>query len=169
MKCTALALLAVLLPVSAFGATTMTVCRIKANITDTDPKGANVRDAPGGKVIATLMNKADWIEVTITGQSGDWYEIGSALQEDSDGPHGDYNVFRGKGYVHKSTLGLSGLQGTAAIYAGHDEKSRAFGPIADGDQDAQLLGCWHDFYKIHIKEGTGWTKAVCLNERTTCP
>src|SRR6195952_4497020 len=131
MKRAAVALLAALVLPSTVVAAPLTVCRIKANITDTDPKGANVRATPGGKVIATLKNKADWIEVTITGQSGDWYEIGSALQEDSDGPHGDYNVFRGKGYVHKSTLGLSGLQGTAAIYAGHDEKSRAFGPIAD--------------------------------------
>src|ERR1700710_1486235 len=151
MKCTALALLAVLLPVSAFGATTMTVCRIKANITDTDPKGANVRDAPGGKVIATLMNKADWIEVTITGQSGDWYEISSALQEDSDGPHGDYNVFRGKGYVHKSTVGLSGWAGAASLYVDHDEKSRNMGPIVYTDEDTQLLGCWQDFYKVHIQ------------------
>ncbi len=163
----AFALLAMLLPASAM-ATPMTVCRIKANITDTDPKGANVRATPGGKVIATLTNKADWIEVTITGQSGDWYEISSALQEDSDGPHGDYNVFRGKGYVHKSTVGLSGLMAGASIFADHDAKSRAVVPLADGDQETQLLGCWQDFYKVHIQKGTGWTKTVCLNERTTC-
>ncbi|HEX4302099.1 MAG TPA: hypothetical protein VHZ78_04865 [Rhizomicrobium sp.] len=169
MKRAAMALLASLILPSAVVAAPMQVCRIKANIVDTDPNGANVRATPGGKVIATLKNKADWIEVTITGQSGDWYEISSALQEDSDGPHGDYNVFRGKGYVHKSTVGLSGLQGTASVYVGHDEKSGTVGPIVDGDQDVQLLGCWQDFYKIRIHEGTVWTKAVCLNERTTCP
>jgi hypothetical protein len=164
-----LAFLVVLLPIAAANAAPMQLCRIKANIVDTDPNGANVRATPGGKVIAVLKNKADWIEVTITGQSGDWYEISSALQEDSDGPHGDYNVFRGKGYVHKSTVGLSGLQGTASVYIDHDVKSRTVGPIVDGDQDVQLLGCWQDFYKIHIHEGTVWAKAVCLNERTTCP
>jgi hypothetical protein len=168
MKRVALALLAVLLPVSAFGATPMTVCRIKANITDPDPKGANVRATPGGKVIATLKNTADWIEVTITGQAGDWYEIASALQTDNDGPLGDHVVFRGKGYLHKSTLGLSGLMQGATIYGDHDLKSRALISNADGDQQADLMGCWQDFYKVHLQKGTGWTRTVCLNEHTTC-
>lgn len=169
MKRVATTILALLASVSAASAApATTVCRIKANIVDPDPKGANVRATPGGAVIATLKNKADWIEVTITGQSGDWYEISSALQEDSDGPHGDYNVFHGKGYVHKSTVGLSGLQSGASIYADHDTKSRVVVPLADGDQDAQLLGCWQDFYKVHLAKGTGWTRTVCLNERTTC-
>ena len=51
-----------------------------------------------------------------------------------------------------------------------DQRSRLFlvGAHAAGDQATQLLGCWNDFYKIHIKDGTGWTKGACLNENTTC-
>jgi hypothetical protein len=168
MKRVAVAFLAVLLSASAAGATPQTICRIKANIIDPDPRGANVRATPGGRVIATLKNTADWIEVTITGETGDWYEIVGALQTDNDGPRGDHAIFQGKGYVHKSTVGLSGLMQGATIYADHDLRSRVLITNADGDQAAQLLGCWHDFYRVHLQKGTGWTKTVCLNEHTTC-
>ncbi len=168
MKRVAMALLAAPILPSAVVAAPMQLCRIKANIVDPDPKGANVRATPGGKIVATLKNTADWIEVTITGQSGDWYEISGALQTDNDGPLGDHAIFHGKGYVHKSTVGLSGLMQGATIYADHDLKSRALITNADGDQEAQLLGCWQDFYRVHLQKGTGWTKTVCLNEHTTC-
>ena len=38
----------------------------------------------------------------------------------------------------------------------------------EGDQQAYLLACWGDFMKIRVKGGAGWTKALCLNQRTTC-
>src|ERR1700722_4849775 len=92
-------------------------CNAEVDITDTDPKGTNVRAAPGGAVVASLKNPtADgWIGVHVTGQLGDWYEIDRAKLIDADQPPGGKIVFQGKGYLHKSVLGVSGMQNGGAI------------------------------------------------------
>jgi hypothetical protein len=150
-------------------AVTPTACSITVAVTDEDPKGLNVRATPGGKVIAALIDNADWIELHVTAQVGDWYEIDRANQIDNENTSADDIVlWHGKGYVHKSTVGLSGLQQGTTIYADHDLKSPTLVKNADGDQKTDLLGCWKDFYKVRIKAGTGWTKEVCTNENTTC-
>jgi hypothetical protein len=144
-----------------------TTCNVIVDVTDTDPKGTNVRDAPSGKAIAVLAQPSgadDWIEVHVTGQSGDWYEIdGAKLIGDSV-----KSVFKGKGYLHRSVLGVSGLQQGTTIWADPDTRSRVIDPSAAGDQPVTLLGCSGDFLKVHVKKGTGWTKGVCTNQRTTC-
>jgi hypothetical protein len=89
------------------------VCNIMVDVTDTDPKGLNVRAAPGGKVIAALVNKADWIELHVVGQNGDWFEIDRANQLDNNRMGEDIVMWRGRGYVHRSTVGTSGLQNGA--------------------------------------------------------
>jgi hypothetical protein len=145
-------------------------CNAEVDITDTDPKGTNVRAAPGGAVIASLKNPtADgWIGVHVTGQLDDWYEIDRAKLIDADQPPGGKIVFQGKGYLHKSVLGVSGMQNGGAIYLDHDVKSGPLDLHAPGDQQVDLLGCWGEFLKVHVKKGTGWTKAVCTNMNTTC-
>ena len=144
------------------------ICSITVDVTDTDPKGLNVRAAPGGKIIATLVDKADWIELHVVGQSGDWFAIDRANQVDNNSMGEDIVIWRGHGYVHKSTIGLSGLQQGATIYADHDVKSRVLVKNAAGDQKVTLLGCWGAFYQVHVAKGTGWTREVCTNENTTC-
>jgi hypothetical protein len=145
-------------------------CNVDVDITDTDPNGANVRAAPGGAVIASLKNSTNdgWIGVHITGQIGDWYEIDRANLIDADLPPGGKIVFQGQGYLHKSVLGVSGMQSGGAIYADHDIKSSPVDLHAPGDQHVDLLGCWGEFLKIHVKKGTGWTKQACTNMNTTC-
>ncbi len=144
------------------------VCDVTVDVTDTDPKGLNVRAAPGGTVIAALVNKADWIQLHVVGQSGDWFEIDRANQLDNNRMGEDIVMWRGKGYVHRSTVGTSGLENGAVFYADHDEPAAWSSAMLLADLTTQLLGCWNDFYKIHIKDGTGWTKGACLNENTTC-
>jgi len=143
-------------------------CNVSVDITDTDPKGTNVRAAPSGAVIATLKNTAadGWIDVHITGQVGDWYEIDRAKQIDVEVD--PKIIFQGKGYLHKSVLGVSGMQNGAVIYTDHNIKSSPVDPHAAGDQQVDLLGCWGDFLKVHVKKGTGWTTGVCTNMLTTC-
>src|SRR5882762_9451993 len=87
-------------------------CDVNVDITDTDPKGTHVRAAPSGAVVASLSNPtADgWIAVHITGQLGDWYEIDRASLIDADLPPGGKTIFHAKGYLHKSVLGVSGMQ-----------------------------------------------------------
>jgi len=146
----------------------VTVCNVTVDVIDEDPKGTNVRATPGGKVLATLVSKADWIELHVSGQAGDWYEIDRADQIDTNAYDGTAPMWRGKGYVHKSIVGLSGLQQGATIYAGHDERAVVLVKNADGDQKTDLLGCWGKFYKVRIKQATGWTREACTNQNTTC-
>jgi hypothetical protein len=145
-------------------------CNVNVDITDTDPKGTHVRAAPGGAVIVSLKNPTidGWIGVHITGQFGDWYEIDRASLIDADLPPGGKTIFNGKGYLHKSVLGVSGMQNGGVIYADHDIKSSPIDLHAPGDQHVDLLGCWGEFLKIHVEKGTGWTKQICTNMNTTC-
>lgn len=144
-------------------------CNAKIDIIDTDPKGTNVRLAPGGSVMASLKNPGDgWIEVHVTAQTGDWYRIDEARLMQSDlPPHGKV-LFYGSGYLHKSVLGVNGMQNGGAIYSEHDTKSRPLDAHAAGDQKVDVLGCWGHFLKVRVAEGVGWTKDVCTNINTTC-
>jgi len=127
-----------------------------------------VRATPGGAVIASLKNPGEgWIDVHITAEDGDWFEIDGANLVDADQPGGK-SIFRGKGYLHRSVLGVSGMQNGGTIYADHDSKSRPVDPHASGDQRVDLLGCWEEFLKVHARKGTGWTKQACTNMNTTC-
>ena len=166
MKHAAIVLFVLGLTVPAHAA--MTACSVTVDVTDTDPKGLNVRAAPGGKIIATLVDKADWIELHVVGQDRDWFAIDRANQIDNNRMGEDIVMWRGHGYVHKSTVGLSGMQQGATIYADHDTKSRVVVTNAAGDQPTRLLACWQDFYRVQTGQGTGWTKNVCTNENTTC-
>ena len=142
-------------------------CNVTASVIDPDPKGTNVRKTPGGDVAATLRTPGDaddWIEVHIVGQSGDWFAIDRAdLVGDAS-----KTIYRGKGYMHRSVLGADGLINGEPIRADHDARSPQILASEDSDQQALLLACWGDFMKIRVKRGIGWTKALCLNQRTTC-
>jgi hypothetical protein len=145
-------------------------CNVSVDIIDTDPKGTNVRASPGGAVIASLSNpNADgWIAVHITGQIGDWYEVDRASLINADlGPDRKI-IFRGKGYLHKSVLGVSGMQNGGAVYGDHDVKSSPIDLHAAGDQKVEMLGCWGEFLRVHVRKGTGWTTQACTNMDTTC-
>jgi hypothetical protein len=145
-------------------------CSVNVDIIDTDPKGTHVRAAPGGAVITALKNPtADgWIGVHVTGRLGDWYEIDRANLHGADLPVDDKIIFHGKGYLHKSVLGVSGMDNGGAIYADHDTASAPVDLHAAGDQQVDMLGCWGEFLKVRVKKGTGWTKAACTNMNTTC-
>ena len=125
---------------------------------------------PGGAIIASLKNSSadGWIEVHLTGQINDWFEIDRASLIGADQPSVGKLIFRGSGYVHRSVLGVSGMQNGGTIYFDHDIRSNLVDPHAAGDQQVDLLGCWGEFLKIHVKAGTGWTKQVCTNMNTTC-
>ncbi len=141
-------------------------CNVTLDVIDTDPNGTNVRETPGGKVVGVLKQPTedDWIEVHVVGQSGDWFLIDKATRVGDE----EKTIFSGQGYVHFSVLGSYGLWNGMPIWIDHDENSRPVAGAAVGDQEVKFLGCWGEFAKIRAKEGTGWTKSLCLNARTTC-
>jgi hypothetical protein len=145
-------------------------CNVDADVTDGDPKGTNVRATPDGAIVATVTNPnvEGWVQVHITGQMGDWYEIDRAALVNPDFGREGKMLFHGKGYLHKSVLGVSGLDNDAKIYTAHDERSRPVDLHAPGDQKVNMLGCWGDFLQVRVKKGIGWTKQACTNMDTTC-
>jgi hypothetical protein len=144
-------------------------CNVDVDVTDTDPKGTHLRAAPGGRILKTLTASGDgWNAVHVVAQLGDWFEISQARLLDPALPSGEKLVFRGTAYLHRSVLGVSGLQNGATIYPVPDDRSRALEIAAPGDQSVDLLGCSGRFLKVHVAQGTGWTRQVCLNMLTTC-
>lgn len=144
-------------------------CDVTVDVTDPDPRGTNVRATPGGQVIGVLNTASDpsaddWIEVHVIAQAGDWFRIDRADLVGDDRK----TIFRGRGYVHRSVLGASGLQSHSQLRADHDDHSRLIAEDLAGDQDVRLLGCWGAFARIRVREGVGWTRTLCLNQRTTC-
>jgi len=140
-------------------------CSVEVDVTDTDPKGTNVRAAPSGAVVTALKNPtADgFIVVHLTAQLGDWYEIDRAKLIDASLPSGEKILFRGTGYLHKSVVGVSGMQNGGIVY-----RTDLVDPRAAGDQQVELLGCFGEFLKVHVKKGIGWTTQACTNMNTTC-
>jgi hypothetical protein len=106
--------------------------------------------------------------VHLTAQLGDWYEIDRAKLIDSTLPSGEKILFHGTGYLHKSVVGVSGMQNGGTIYRDHDIRTDLVDGHAAGDQQVDLLGCFGEFLKVHVKKGIGWTKAACTNMNTTC-
>jgi hypothetical protein len=146
-------------------------CNAEVDVTDTDPKGTNVRASPGGAVVTALKDSSSdgFIMVHLTAQLGDWYEIDRAKLIDSTLPTGEKILFHGTGYLHKSVVGVSGMQNGGAIYRDHDMRTDLIDGHAAGDQQVDLLGCFGEFLKVHVNKGVGWTKAACTNMNTTCP
>lgn len=141
-------------------------CDVKVGVIDLDPAGTHVRETPGGKIVATLRPSQgdDWIEVHVVGQAGDWFLIDHADEVGDDSTP----IFDRRGYMHRSVLGADGLVYGVPIRAGHAEASPRILASADLDQQVAFLDCWHDFMRIRVKGGIGWTKELCLNQRTTC-
>lgn len=144
-------------------------CSAMFDVTDQDPKGTNVRAAPGGAVIAALKNPGEgWIAVHLTGQTGDWFRIDRAVLIDAGGSTDGHVIFRGAGWLHRSVLGVSGMQSGGVIYKDHDGRDPKLKAHASGNENVVLLGCWGAFLKVRAKKGVGWTKAACTNMITTC-
>jgi hypothetical protein len=152
-----------------------TACDVRLNVHDPDPKGLNVRAAPGqapGAVIAVLKPDGEWTEVHAVAQSGPWLRIDGASTVDDDAPEGMRVVFRGNGWVHVSGLGISELttgDGTE-LRAGPSDGARLLKKIGPGDEPkrTRILGCSGPFLHVDADGLDAWTRRYCTNERTTC-
>jgi len=150
-------------------------CDITLNVHDPDPKGLNVRAAPGkppGKVVTALKPDGEWTEVHATGQVGEWLRIDSAATVDDDAPEGMREVFRGDGWVHVSGLGISELmtgEGTL-LRASPSDSAKLLKKIGPDDEPkrTRILGCSGKFIKVDADGLIAWTRQFCTNERTTC-
>jgi hypothetical protein len=150
-------------------------CDLRLNVIDPDPKGLNVRAAPGkpGRVIAVIPRADEWTEVHVVGQAGDWLLIDRAETVDDDAPEGMREVFRGGGWVHSGGLGISELatgEGTVLRAAPADDAAEVK-RIVDYDDEPmrkRVLGCRGTWLEIEADGQRAFTRTWCNNERTTC-
>jgi hypothetical protein len=168
MKISLISALLMLAPATACFAQTAArqACSVEVDVTDTDPKGTNVRSSPGGSVVTALKNPTEngWIVVHLSAQLGDWYEIDRASLIDNDVPPGGKILFQGKGYLHKSVVGVSGMQNGGIVYrtmtsgrphrsaCGRRPAGRAVGLLGRLPEGSCQEGRWLDQAGLHQHE-----------------
>lgn len=145
---------------------------VQAYIVDNDGPVTNIRNAPRGKVVATLPTDKSLV-VTLLSAKGEWWKIDDVVDQYGDDEM-EFVLRNSKtGYwIHRSLLWL-GIAGdpAGALRATPSAKGKAikipaepyFHPIA-------LKGKW---VKVVSTDGkcTGWIHRdrICFNPLTTCP
>lgn len=145
-------------------------CDLNAYVVDADPKGLNVRDAPGlnGKVIAVIPADSDGTVVhLVASDPGGWVRIDRA--ETVEGRV----VFENKrGWVSGNMLGIStrgyGTKGVR-LYPTAAAKGKSVGMIP-AEAEVRVAGCDGDRMKVRYKSLTGWLdrEAQCPSPVTNC-
>ncbi len=168
MKKTLLLLLVVMfLPVAA------SAQLAQAYIVDNKGDLTNIRNAPNGKVVATLPTSGAYVVTLISVKNG-WWKIDDEVEEYGDDPKTINLSGSRTGYwIHQSLLmATTAGVGFSKLYASPSPKSRV---VFKGDkylelQPIDIKGSW---LKMKSVDGnyTGWIQAdhLCTNPLTTCP
>ncbi len=137
-------------PLRIAEAQTSTKCDVKTYIEDRDPNGTNIRAAPDkdSKVLQRIKN--DDVIVRVTGFSDGWFEISAA--EDIGGD----TLFKGRGWIHSSLLGIGIAEGDARFYAQPKKNSRVLMRLKPEESAVKLIACQNDWVKIQTGGKTGW-------------
>lgn len=143
-------------------------CDFQAYIIDSDPKGTNVRDAPGGKIIATLPHRPDDPDIITVGVAGHKNKWLSVVLHDGR-----------KGWVFGELVGVSlrnyAPGDVAALRTRPSPDAPATGDIF-GDEEVSIIGGEGKWALVQYRhpEGrvlVGWLDPVkqCANPYATCP
>jgi len=138
-------------------------CDLEAYVVDPDPKGLNVRDAPGvnGKVVAVIPLDGDGTVVHLVASNPNgWVQIDRA--ETIEGRV----VFDKKGWVSGNMLGIAtrgyGTRGVK-LYPTAATKGKAVGTIPP-ESEVRVAGCSGDRMRVKYKSLNGW-----LDRESQCP
>lgn len=148
-------------------------CDVRAYVTDRDRRGLNVRSGPAKtfKAIGNLPKQGvEGIRVHITGASGEWVRIDSAVEEGADQ---ERTFFQGNGWVYAPMLGVSGIaitDGGTNLYRDTTNKSRVVIRVPGGDDAVTVRGCQGQWMYVEYKKKKGWAApdTLCANSLTTC-
>ena len=140
------------------------VCAVSVGVTDTDPKGANVRDAPSrqGKVVTVVAYPADpdglySRRVTAVEQKDGWFNV--TLQDGATG------------WMHKSILGFcagSMDDGPCVVRAKPEDKAQAVTEVPEGAQ-LGLEDVRGEWVRVSYRDKGGKAVAGWLPERCAMP
>jgi SH3-like domain-containing protein len=142
-------------------------CDVGGWVTDPDPAGLNVRDAPStnGAVLRTLPTDYG---VKVVASHGAWVFICEAWPHNPELPS-----VRVGGWVHTSKLGTgtSGdILGYSQLRANPDQSAPEVSRV-DLEADIEVLTCKGDWWRGRYKGVEGWLdpRDACANMFTTCP
>ncbi len=147
---------------------TKAACDVSAYVSDADPKGLNVRDAPGagGKVVGVIPKDGDGtiVHLTASGPNG-WVQIDRA--ENVEGTV----VFNGKGWVSGNMLATETRgYGTRGVrLRGEGRPGKVVGTVPP-ETEVRVAGCAGERIKVRYKSLVGWLgrEDQCPNPVTTC-
>ncbi len=143
-------------------------CDVEAYVVDRDPKGLNVRDAPGaqGRVVAVIPLDEDGTIVRMRASSPNgWVQIDRAETV------GGTVVFDKKGWVSGNMLGTEtrgyGTKGVKLYAAAR--KGSVVGTVPP-ETEVRVAGCSGDWVRVRYKNLDGWLQPEdqCPNPVTLC-
>lgn len=140
-------------------------CRIRAYVTDPDPKGTNVRSGPGSQfnAVAKIPHQNEEPIVTLSGAEKDW-----GLLEKAESIEGK-DLLQNKGWIYLPLLATNTREKTK-IFSSPDRQSKVQGTIPP-ETEVKLLSCEGEWAKISHGVLSGWIapESQCPNPVTTCP
>lgn len=153
---------------TAAGAAPAATCDLEAYVVDPDPKGLNVRDAPGvrGRVVGVIPVDGDGTVVHLVGSNPNgWVQIDRAETI------GGAVVFDRKGWVSGNMLGIEtrgyGTKGVKLYAAAR--RGRVAGTIPP-ETEVRVAGCDGQMMRVRHKTLNGWLEREdqCPSPVTTC-
>lgn len=143
-------------------------CDVEAYVVDPDPKGLNVRDAPGvsGKVVATIPLDEDGTTVhVVASDPNGWVQIDRA--ETIMGAV----VFDRKGWVSGNMLGIATRgYGTRGVKLYPRARARKAAGTLPSEAEVRVAGCEGEWMRVKYKSLSGWLDPAdqCPSPVTTC-
>jgi hypothetical protein len=143
-------------------------CDVRAYVVDPDPKGLNVRDAPGvaGKVVAVIPLDGDGTIVHLVASSPNGW-----VQLDRAETVGGTVVFDRKGWVSGTMLGTSTRgYGTKGVKLYADAGARRAAGTIPPEAEVKVAGCSGEMMRVKYRSLDGWLdrESQCPNPVTLC-
>ena len=144
--------------------------RILVTWDDPDQSGTNIRNSPGGKVIAKI-NPSDFPDgcmLEIVEASNGWLRIKGTLH----GPENDINLPNNEGWIHGSvvTTGTRNYGGQRINILDTPNTGKSVGSINSEAYGLRILDLCGNWVKISYNGMTGWVSSdwLCGVPWTTC-
>ena len=150
------------------GKTAAAACDVDAYVVDPDPKGLNVRDAPGvqGRVVAVIPPDEDGTIVHLVASSPNgWVQIDRAETISGD------VVFNKKGWVSGNMLATETRgYGTKGVKLRGEAKAGKVVGTVPPETEVRVAGCAGRSIKVKYRSLVGWLdrESQCPNPVTLC-
>ena len=147
---------------------------IYAYIVDNDGPVTNIRNAPNGKMVATLLTKEAFV-VELLSVKGDWWRIDKVVERYGDNEGEIELEGSNTGYwIHNSLLMFT-VAGdpTGCLRTKPSRKAKAVKMSPSTEMSFRPIAIQGNWVKVVTTDGkyTGWIhkSKICYNPLTTCP